>query len=241
MIGCHCPVCTSPDPRNTRRRTSLYISTPQISIIIDTSPDFRQQALDMRLEHLDAVLFTHAHADHILGLDDIRRFNTLKGGVIPAYGDPITLAGVRRVFHYIGNAPSPEGLYRPLVEFKEITGPFQLGDTNIVPLEVAHGRRMTGYLLEHASGRVGYVPDCAHLPPESIKTLVGVDVMILDTLRYRPHPAHLCLEQSLAILREINAKSSYLIHLCHDVDHATLEEKLPPAIRVSYDGLRLKL
>lgn len=241
MIGCHCRVCTSPDPRNKRQRTSLYVETPEIAILIDTSPDLRQQALRWGIERVDAVLFTHAHADHILGLDDIRRFNTLKGGAIPAYGDPITLAGVQRVFHYIGATPPGSGLYRPLVSFQPVEAPFTLGKIRVTPLKVEHGIQMTGYLLEYGRARIGYVPDCCRLPDESIRLLQDVDIMILDTLRYRPHPAHLSVDEALDILSEINARESYMIHLCHDVEHSELEAILPHAVYVSYDGLSLQV
>lgn len=241
MIGCHCPVCASSDPRNKRRRTSLYVDTAEAALVIDTSPDFRQQALDLGIERVDAVVFTHAHADHILGFDDIRRFNTIKGGVIPAYGDSVTLGDVRRIFHYIGNKPSPEGLYRPLIDFVPVEGPFTVGKIMLTPLEVRHGRKMTGYLIEYGGRRVGYVPDCSAMPDETVGMLKSADVMILDALRYRPHPAHLCLDETLALLERIGAERSYLIHLCHDMDHAALEAGLPPSVRVSHDGLRLRL
>ncbi len=238
MIGCHCAVCSSKDPRNTRRRTSLYVRTEETAFVIDTSPDFRQQALDFGIERVDAVVFTHAHADHIFGFDDIRRFNTLQKRVIPTYADADTLADIRRVFNYIGNTPSPYGLYRPLVEFIEVTGPFGIGDVRLVPLDVRHGRKMTGYLIEHGGRRVGYVPDCHTMPEATVRALRGVDLMILDALRYTPHPSHICVDESLALLSRIGAKESYLIHLCHDLDHAELEARLPPGIRVSYDGLK---
>jgi len=241
MIGCHCPVCSSSDTRNNRRRTSLYVDTGETAFVIDTSPDFRQQVLDLGIERVDAVLFTHAHADHIMGFDDIRRFNTLKGGVIPAFGDRVTLEDVRRIFHYIGNKPSPEGLYRPLIDFVEVDSAFMIGKVTVTPLEVRHGRKMTGYLLEYAGRRVGYVPDCSAMPDETVNILKSVDVMIIDALRYRPHPTHLCLAETLALLERIGADKSYLIHLCHDMDHSTLEKTLPPSVRVSYDGMRLRL
>ena len=239
MIGCHCDVCRSEDPRNTRRRSSLYVSTDETAFVIDTPPDFRQQMLDYRIERCHAVLFTHSHADHIFGFDDIRRFNTIHQCVLPAYAEAETLAGIRHVFNYIDNKPSSTGLYRAQINFIPIQEAFSVGDVHITPLKVEHGAAMTGFLLEHNGVRVGYIPDCSRLPPETIGQLAGVDVMILDCLRYRAHPAHLNLEQSLAYLSQINAKRSYLIHLCHDVDHATLEADLPANIRVSYDGLRL--
>jgi phosphoribosyl 1,2-cyclic phosphate phosphodiesterase len=239
MIGCPCAVCTSGDPRNTRWRTSLYVSTGETAFVIDTPPDFRQQMLDYRIERCHAVLFTHAHADHIFGFDDIRRFNTIHQCVLPAYAEAETLAAIRHVFSYIDNKPSSTGLYRAQINFVPIRGPFTVGDVHITPLAVEHGAAMTGYLLSHNGATVGYVPDCTRLPDETIAQLNGVDVMILDCLRYRKHPAHLNVEQSLVYLSQIQAKQSYLIHLCHDVDHATLEATLPANICVSYDGLLL--
>lgn len=241
MIGCHCGVCSSKDPRNTRRRTSLYVKTEKTAFVIDTPPDFRQQVLDHKIERVDAVVFTHAHADHIFGFDDIRRFNTIQNCVIPAYADAETMEDVKRVFHYVGNRPSPKGLYRPLVEFVDIHGPFEVGDVRLTPLDVQHGRKMTGYLMEKGGFRIGYVPDCYVMPPRTVQHLIGVDVMILDALRYEPHPSHICIKESLALLAQIGARQSYLVHLCHDVDHAKLSAQLPPGVFVSYDGLRVKL
>jgi len=241
MIGCHCPVCSSKDPRNTRRRTSVYVRTEQTAFVIDTPPDFRQQMLDAGIERVDAVVFTHAHADHIFGFDDIRRFNTLQDRVIPAYADAETMEDIRRVFHYVGNKPEQKGLYRPLVDFVVIDGPFRVGDVLLTPLDVEHGRKMTGFLIEQGGCRIGYVPDCHVMPSATVDSLRDVDVMILDALRYRPHPSHICVDESLALLAKIHAKESYLIHLCHDVDHAGLEARLPAGVHVSSDGQILRL
>lgn len=241
MIGCHCPVCTSKDPHNVRRRTCLYVRTEKTAFVIDTPPDFRQQALDFGIERVDAVVFTHAHADHIFGFDDVRRFNTIQNCVIPAYADPETLADLRRVFNYIGNRPSPNGLYRPLIDFVPVMASFHIGDVTLTPLEVEHGYKMTGYHLECRGKRVGYVPDCHAMPDKTIDALKGVDVMVLDALRYNPHPSHICVRESLELLSRIGARESYLVHLCHDVDHASLENRLPDGVRVSYDGLKVLL
>ena len=241
MIGCHCPVCSSANPRNTRRRSSLYVRTSKCAFVIDTPPDFRQQMLDFKIEQLDAVVFTHAHADHIFGFDDVRRFNTLGGKVLPAYGDAETMADIQRVFSYIGNRPSPHGLYRPLIDFVTVDGAFQIDDVRLTPLEVRHGSKMTGYLMEVGALKVGYVPDCHIMPPETLERLRGVDVMILDALRYRPHPSHLSVRESLALLEQIGAGMSYLTHLCHDVEHDDLDAQLPQGVRVSYDGLMVHL
>lgn len=241
MIGCHCPVCSSDDPRNTRRRSCLYVKTGQTAFVIDTPPDFRQQMLDASIESLDAVVFTHAHADHIFGFDDIRRFNTLTGTVLPAYGDPETISHIRQIFDYIGTRPNPQGLFRPLIEFRPITAPFQIGDVTLTPLDIEHGVKMTGYILESKGTRVGYVCDCHSIPEESLAKLTDLDVMVLDALKYEPHPTHLSVAESVAYLQQIGARQSYLTHLCHHLDHAQLTSELPPGIAVSYDGLTVRL
>ena len=237
MIGCDCQVCTSSDLRNRRRRSSVYVTAGSTRFVIDTTPDFREQALTYGLRQVDAVLFTHAHADHILGLDDIRRFNTLQSAVIPVYAAPETMAEVRRVFAYIGR-PVQAGLYRPQVDFRVVEAPFRVGDVEVTALTVAHGPEQTvGFLLAWRGCRVGYFPDCHRMPEDTVRALQGVDVMVLDTLRYRKHPTHLCVDESVALLQRIAAPRSYLIHLCHDLEHARLESELPDNIRVAYDGL----
>lgn len=241
MIGCHCPVCTSTDPRNTRYRSSIYVSTKNTALIIDTPPDFRQQMLQYKIEHLDAVVFTHAHADHFLGFDDIRRFNTLTGGVLPAYADPVTMKQVRRVFHYIGSEKPATGLYRPQIEFIKVTGSFKIGDILLTPVEVEHGKRMTGYRIDHEGSSIGYVPDCCRMPPEAVETFEGVNLMILDGLRNRPHPQHYSISQCRDVLEKIGAERSLITHICHDLDHAALAGELPAHIQPAYDGLRISL
>ena len=241
MIGCECPVCLSSDPRNKRRRSSVYISAGETRLAIDTSPDFREQALTYGLRRVDAVLFTHAHADHILGLDDIRRFNTLQEAVIPVYGVSETMEEVRRIFAYIGRPHQP-GLYRPLLDFRTVEGPFQAGEVEVVPLDVEHGtERTVGFLLTWHGRRIGYFPDCHHMPEKTLQALRGVDLMVLDTLRYRPHPTHLSVSESVDLLRRIGAPHSYLMHLCHDLDHARLETELPAGIAVAFDGLVVRV
>lgn len=241
MIGCHCPVCSSNDPRNKRTRSSIYVHTETTAIVIDTPPDFRQQMLEYRIESLDGVVFTHAHADHFLGFDDIRRFNTLKKAAISAYADPVTMAEIRNVFHYISDQPSQAGLYRPVINFHEVVEPFQIGDLKLTPVEVTHGIRMTGYLIESRGATLGYVPDCSGMPDKALQTFQGVDLMILDGLRYRPHPAHFNIKQSLEILGRIGARRSCITHICHDIDHEVLSGELPAGVEPAYDGLRIKL
>ncbi len=233
IIGCDCPVCRSPDPRNRRLRSSLYVE----AVLVDTPPDFREQALRYRLPRVDAVLFTHAHADHVMGFDDIRRFNTMQHGVIPAYGAPETMADVRRIFSYIGTERVP-GFYRPQIEFHVRTAPFTIGGLRVTPLSVWHGPDpVHGYRFDAGGRSLAYVPDCSGMPDEAIEAVQGVDVMVLDALRHRPHLTHLTVEQSVDLLRRIGARQSWLVHMCHDLDHEATEAALPAGVRLSYDGL----
>lgn len=241
VIGCNCAVCMSTDPRNRRRRTALYLETDSRHVIIDTSPDFREQALENNIQRVDAVLFTHSHADHVFGFDDIRRFNTIQKEVIPAYGAKETVADLRRIFDYIG-IEKEQGMYRPQIEFREIAGPFDLGDIHVEPLHVVHGLKPTlGFLFETDGRKLAYVPDCHMMDDDIMEKLKGVDVMILDALRHRPHKTHLTVENSVKMLDRIAAGRSYLIHMCHDLDHEETEKNLPDPIHVSYDGLTIEI
>lgn len=239
MIGCDCAVCGSTNPRNRRRRTSLYLLAGGTGVLIDTPPDFREQALTFRVPRVDAVLFTHAHADHIFGFDDIRRYNTMQEGIIPAYASPETMRDVRRAYAYISDS-KPAGLFRPLVDFRTVDAPFDVNDIAVQPVDVLHGRDRTfGYRLAWEGRSLGYAPDCHRLDRAAVEAFRGVDVMILDALRYRPHATHMTLEESLAALAAIGAPRSYCIHLCHDLEHDAVQAALPPGVWVSYDGLRL--
>lgn len=241
MIGCDCAVCLSQDPRDRRRRTSLYLSCGDLGILIDTPPDFRVQALQYRVPRVDAVFFTHSHADHIFGFDDIRRYNTMQGGVIPAYADPSTIADLQRIFHYI-SAPNTLGTYRPEISFCEMRGSVTIGEVSISALPVQHGTQPTfGYLFTYAGKSLAYVPDCKEMPAHTVSMVRGVDVMILDALRHRQHATHMTIEESLQCLDQIGANTSYLIHMCHEVGHAALSQSLPKGVHVAYDGLVLDI
>jgi phosphoribosyl 1,2-cyclic phosphate phosphodiesterase len=238
VIGCDCRVCQSQDPRNKRRRSSLYVEAGGTHILIDTSLDFRDQALTFRVPRVDAVLITHSHADHIFGLDDIRRYNTIQGTIIPVYASAGTITDLKRIFSYINTSVPEPGVFRPRLEFKEVAGAFTAGAVTIEALHVVHGRSETyGYRLECEGKSVGYVPDCKTMPEETVARFRGVDVMILDGLRHRPHPTHVTLEDALDLLKRIGAKRSYLTHLCHDLDHEETQEILPPTVFVACDGM----
>jgi phosphoribosyl 1,2-cyclic phosphate phosphodiesterase len=239
-IGCDCAVCSSDDPRNKRLRASLYVEAGGTHILVDTPPDFRTQALTYRVPRVDAVLLTHAHADHILGFDDIRRYNTMQGCVIPTYGSPETLADMRKTFDYVGTEPVP-GFYRPLVEFVEVAEPFVVGEVQVEPLLVTHSPGTAyGYRFEVDGLTVGYVPDCNGMSGEVVSRLAGVDVMVLDALKYKPHRSHFTVDESVAVLQQIGAGRSFLTHMCHALDHAETEKNLPESIRLAYDGLTLE-
>ena len=252
MIGCDCPVCTSADPRDRRRRSCLYVQTETTAFVIDTPPDFREQMIDANIRRLDAVVITHAHADHLLGFDDIRRFNTLQGGeVIPAYADSITMAHITRIFNYIGQKPDPTGLFRPMIDFRSVDAPFEIGDVRLTPLDVEHGRnvKMTGYILEHAGRRVGYIPDCHTLPPATRTALQNpaLDLMVLDGASVnRPLPSHLLVQDAVPLLMKIGAKRSLLTHICHHATHERLlqlvsELGAAETVSVAYDGLAVEV
>lgn len=239
-IGCGCAVCRSTDPRNRRRRASLYALHAGVGLVIDTPPDFREQAIAFGVPRVDAVLITHVHADHVFGFDDIRRYNTLQGTSIPVFGSAATIREMERIFAYVHN-PSPPDTYRPQVVFTTAAGPFEVPPFRVAPVPVEHSAIETwGYRVEVDGRSLGYVPDCLRMSEESIALLRGVDVMILDGLRHRPHSTHSHLESSLELLGRIGAPRAFLTHMCHDLDHAATEARLPPGVRLAYDGLELE-
>jgi len=240
VIGCDCAVCRSDDSRNKRKRTSLYVEGGGVHVIIDTSTDFREQCLASGVPRVDAVLITHSHADHIFGFDDIRRFNTIQQGIIPVYGKAETIADMRRVFGYAEKRDVAPGVFRPAADFTVIGGPFRIGDMEVEPLPVTHGDRPTlGYRLSAGGAALGYVPDCKEMDDEVVARLRGVDVMILDALKRTPHRTHLSLGDSVSLLERIGAGRSFIVHLCHALDHEETEKDLPDGMAVPYDGLAI--
>jgi phosphoribosyl 1,2-cyclic phosphate phosphodiesterase len=234
VIGCHCAVCTSPDPHNRRLRTSALLEVAGMRLLFDAGPDLRQQALAIGLAHLDAVLLTHAHADHIAGLDDLRPLNFAQRSAIPIYGDDRTLATIRDRFDY-AFVDGSSGSTRPALELIPIASgvPFTIGPVRILPFDVRHGTwTITGFRI----GRLGYVTDASFIPPASLDQLHGLDVLVLNALRLKPHPTHFTVEEARAIVDQLRPRRALLVHMTHDLDHETINTTLPAHMRLAYDG-----
>lgn len=238
MIGCGCATCTSTDPRDTRLRPSIFVETAGARVLIDAGPDLRAQALRHRITRVDAILFTHGHADHILGMDDVRRFNALMDGAMPCYGDAATLTDIRRMFSYVFDPATPKGGGLPRLDLREIDGPVPIGDLVAAPVPLDHGRRP---ILGFRFDRFAYLTDCNRIPDGSWPLLQGLDVVVLDALRLRPHPTHFSLDEAVATAARIAAPRTFFTHMCHDLLHAATDARLPPGMALAYDGLVLEL
>ena len=235
-VGCGCKVCRSYDPRDNRLRPSVYFQADGYRMVIDTSPDFRQQAIRYQVPRVDAVLFTHGHADHILGLDDLRPFNFHQRGAIPIYASEETMAIVRRCFAYIFD-DEPTESSRPKLDPQIITDePFCYKKLEMVPIRLHHGK---GTAYGFRIGDFAYLTDHSEIPEESLEKLQNLDVLFLDALRHKPHPTHSTVERSLEYVKILEPKRTWFTHICHDLGHACTEEMLPPNVRLAYDGLRI--
>lgn len=236
-LGCHCAVCESNDPHDRRTRPSVLLSYGGRNVVVDTTPDFRYQAMRARIDRLDAVLYTHGHADHIMGLDDIRPYNLKQKAAVPIYAASDTLGILKRQFAYIFEEAQP-GSTLPLIDLREIDGPFDLFGVKIIPIPAMHGvQPVLGFRL----GNAAYLTDFSSVSESSKALLRGLDDFILDALRYVPHPTHSNVEQSLALVEELKPKRAWFTHICHDLGHAQTNAKLPPNVRMAFDGLQFEV
>ncbi len=235
-IGCHCDVCTSADPRDRRLRPSVLIEYDGRVVLIDTTPDFRQQMLREKVGRLDAILYTHSHADHILGLDDVRPFNFYQQGTIPIFAAGETLEVIERVFSYIFFTGETESS-RPRINVNKLDGqPFDLFGLEFQPIALKHGR---GNSVGYRFGRAAYLTDHSEIPPESMAQLRGLDVLFLDALRHKPHPTHSTVERSLKYVEQLAPRRAYFTHISHDLGHVQTESLLPAHVHLAYDGLQI--
>lgn len=247
MIGCDCPVCLSSDPRNKRFRVSILVTTPAAdgqpgaNLLVDTTPEMRLQMIRAGVRQVDSVLVTHTHADHILGMDDIRQFNFLHGRVMPIYGSADTLDHLRRIFDYAFKETQAGG-GKPQLELRELerfVPTTMAGGVTATPLPVLHGRLpIFGFKFGE---RFAYVTDVSEIPPDTRQYLKGLDTLVIGAVRYEPHPTHFGLYQALGVIEELAPKRAYLTHLSHHFDYETTNAELPPHVRLAYDGLTLTI
>jgi phosphoribosyl 1,2-cyclic phosphate phosphodiesterase len=235
MIGCSCATCQSSDPRDHRLRPSIYLQVADgPSLLVDTSTDLRQQALAHQVVRVDAILYTHSHADHVMGLDEVRRFNMLQRSSIPAYADERTTTDLRRTFAYIFDPPAEQGGGLPQVELRPIDGPFSVGAVRVTPIRIFHGSRP---ILGFRFGNFAYLTDCSRIPDESFDQLDKLDVLVLDALRHRPHPTHFTVAEAVEVVQRLRPRQTYLTHICHDLPHAATNASLPRGVELAFDGL----
>lgn len=241
-IGCSCEVCRSTDPRDTRLRPSILIrhtgpDGESRNILIDTTPDFRAQMLTAKIGRLDAIIYTHSHADHILGLDDVRPFN-YRQGTIPMYAAPETFAVIKRVFSYAFDEREFK-THVPRLDVHFIDGePFDVFGLRFQPVPVMHGKeRIYGFRFENAA----YLTDHSEVPESSIGLLGGLDVLFLDALRHKEHPTHSTLAASMETARRIQSNRTFFTHMCHDVLHEATEKTLPAGMHLAFDGLEIEV
>jgi len=239
MIGCNCATCRSTDSRDRRLRPSIYIEVQERArILVDAATDLRQQVLRQGITRVDAVLFTHAHADHILGLDDLRSFNVLQGSPIPCFANREAWETIRRQFAYVFEGPLQIGGGVPQLTTNEIAGPFFIKGVKVIPVPLWHGKLP---ILGFRFGNFAYLTDCNRIPDESFQLVEGIDVLVLDALRDEPHETHFTIAEALEVVRRIAPQRTYFTHMTHALPHAKTNARLPEGVELAYDGLVLDI
>ena len=237
MIGCHCDVCESADPNDQRTRPSVILRYNGVHVLIDTSPELRLQCVANRIDHIEAVVYTHAHADHIMGLDDLRRFNAARTGPLDVWADEKTYQALDRCFAYAFIEPDPSSkLFRPHLQRRFIEGPFEIAGARWTPSPLLHGEmNILGFRL----GRVAYCTDVSKIPDDSYPLLEDLDVLVLDALQKKKHTTHFSLEEAVTAAQRINARQTFFTHIAHGLSHAQTNAELPSNIRLAHDGLQI--
>jgi phosphoribosyl 1,2-cyclic phosphate phosphodiesterase len=239
VIGCRCPTCTSSDPRNKRTRASMYVETDEgARLVIDTGPELRLQALRENITRVDAVLYTHFHADHTAGIDDLKAFNASLGGMLPCFGDAPTGASLRERFAYAFAGTPWIGLI-PHIGYTAVdNAPFYAARSCVQPIPMRHGSiRATGYRI----GDFAYLTDTSGVPASSRALLRNLDIMVVDALRWEPHPTHLSVPEALDLIAELQPRRAYLTHVGHTLEHETTNRRIGPHVEVAHDGLALEI
>jgi phosphoribosyl 1,2-cyclic phosphate phosphodiesterase len=237
VIGCECSTCRSDNPKNRRTRTSVLVCLEGGNVVIDTATEFRLQMVASDVKHLEAALFTHAHADHVHGLDDIRQFNRIQHGCIPCFGNAETIESIKQKYDYVFK-PTQKGGGKPEITFNEVSGDFELFGATVVPLPVKHGiLDILGYRI----GGFAYITDASGIPGETMEKLAGLDVLVINALRYVPHETHFSVGQAIGVIDRVRPRISYLTHIGHILEHDRLESELPEHVRVGYDGLEVSV
>jgi phosphoribosyl 1,2-cyclic phosphate phosphodiesterase len=237
MIGCHCEVCSSSDSKDRRTRPSVVISAGGHRVLVDTTPELRLQCVVNGVDSIDAVVFTHAHADHIMGLDDVRRFNAIKGGPLDIWADAKTHAALTQCFGYAFREPDPEQkVFRPHLKRRMIEGEFSIEQMRWTPLPLLHGNMP---ILGFRVGNMAYCTDVSEIPESTFALLEGLEVLVLDALQWRKHSTHFSVEQAIEAARRIDAKQTLFTHIAHALGHEATNGKLPDGMRLAYDGERV--
>jgi len=237
MINCDCEVCASDNPKDKRLRASIMVQYGGKTVLVDTATDLRQQAMANGIKRIDAVLYTHAHAEHIHGIDELRRFNWIQGEAIPCYGSPETMRDIERTFEYIFVNPGLPG-WQPNLTSHIIDGPFDLLGKEVVPVKLMHGKMP---ILGYRFGGFAYVTDFSVIPDESMKLLEGLDILLLEALRYDPHPAHVSLDEAVEVVGKLKPERAILTHMAHTFGYNELTAELPDGIELAYDGMVIEI